>query len=261
MLSFVVLAWLIVTARPVPCAPAESALDTALRNAEEFLTKKDAGASQPWVDRALERDAKSTRAWDLRARWAEKAADKDELVYALHQELRLSIAQKQPRSAIEALQARLLAVDPLATELLGLSDRFIAKLAPIAEQYEKDSRPHSAIRVHKEILALDPESPASLAAIERISAAPDPSLAGDAQAEGPARGRLGGVDPRARREARDVGGPRQARARALHHRDRRGLRGARARGRGDGADERVLPPSSSATAPRTTRSPSAASSS
>ena len=33
--------------------------------------------------RALERDAKSTRAWDVRAKIAEKAGDTDDFVYAL----------------------------------------------------------------------------------------------------------------------------------------------------------------------------------
>jgi len=129
----------------LPCARGlpggeESALDTALRNAEEFLGKQDAVNGRTWVDRALERDAKSIRAWDLLARCAELAGDEDGHVYALHQELRLAVAQKRPRSELDSLRARLATADPIAVDLLGLSKLFVAKLAALAEQYEKDGR-------------------------------------------------------------------------------------------------------------------------
>ena len=58
---------------------------------------------------------------------------------------------------------------------------FIDKLQPIAEYYEKQKRPHSAIRVHNSILALDPLNRQSEEAIRRISSAPDPSLADSAR--------------------------------------------------------------------------------
>ncbi len=158
----------------------ESAIAFALRSAEEALAKDDAAGSFVWIERALERDPKSVQAWDLRARYALAVEDGDGHVYSLHQALRLAIAQKRPRSVIEGLRTRLVAVDPIANDLFGLSNVFVAKLTDLAEQYEKDGRPHSAIHVHKEILALDPESP-STAAIQRLASKPDPSLAGDAK--------------------------------------------------------------------------------
>jgi hypothetical protein len=131
--------------------------------------------------RALERDARSTEAWAVRAELAAAAGDRDEQVYALHTQLRLSIAQKRAKSELEPLRKAIEAVDPAAAELFGMNARFIGTLEPIAAQYEKELRPHSAIRVHKLILALDPEYSASQQAIERIASLPDPSLAGDAK--------------------------------------------------------------------------------
>jgi Tfp pilus assembly protein PilF len=165
----------------LPLAAAETAVDAALRNAEDALAKGDAKSSQPWIMRALERDAKSIQAWDLRARCAMALGDQDEGVYALHKVLQLSISQKRPAEELTALRARIVAADALAPEVFSLSKVFVAKLSALAEQYEKDKRPHSAIQVHKEILALDPTAVASADAIQRLASAPDPSLAGDAK--------------------------------------------------------------------------------
>ncbi len=158
-----------------------SAFSLALDAAERSLDAKQLPKAREWIQRALERDAKSTRAWALRARWAEAAADRDDLVYSIYTQLRLAVAQKATKPEIEALRARLIALEPLTKELLTMNARFIGALQPIAEQYEKDKRPHSAIGVHKLILAIDPEHVPSQEAIERISSLPDPSLAGDAK--------------------------------------------------------------------------------
>ncbi len=153
----------------------------ALRAAESALAREQLPLAKTRIDRALERDPKSIAAWDLRARWAEASGNNDELVYSLHRALRLSIAQKRKRSQQTALRARLLELDPQGAELLTFRSKFIAKLEPIAAKYEKDGRPHSAISVHKEILALDPDRTTSADAIQRLASAPDPSLAEDAQ--------------------------------------------------------------------------------
>jgi Tfp pilus assembly protein PilF len=160
---------------------ANSPFESALRNAEQSLSGGNAATARVWLERALERDPKSPRAWDLRARCADALQDKDEQIYSLHEELRLSIAQKLPATVVTDLRARLVALDPVATDLLDLSKTFIARLKAVADQYEKDKRPHSAIRVHKEMLALDPELTSSADAIQRLAASPDPSLAGDAK--------------------------------------------------------------------------------
>ena len=149
----------------------------ALRGAERALGAGELVAARRMVDRALERDPRSVEAWTMRARWAEAAGETDELAYSLHRELGLAVAQDYPQKEIQARRERLLEVDPLAQQLFDMNTRFISKLEPVAAQYEKDERPHSAIRVHMEILALDPEHGPSLEAVERISSIPDPSLA------------------------------------------------------------------------------------
>ena len=62
-------------------------------------------------------------------------------------------------------------LDPFAQEFWKLKKTFIEKLVPIADRYEKEKRPHSAIRTHRILLALDPDRAASEEAIHRISAA------------------------------------------------------------------------------------------
>lgn len=158
-------------------SPFTLALDAAQRSLDGGQLPK----AREWIQRALERDAKSPRAWALRARWAEAAKERDDLVYSLYTQLRLSSAQKAPKAELEALRARLVALEPLVNELLTMNARFIGALEPLAEQYEKDLRPHSAIGVHKLILAIDPEYAPSVAAIERIASQPDPSLADSAK--------------------------------------------------------------------------------
>ncbi|MCP3915126.1 MAG: hypothetical protein GY711_06195 [bacterium] len=153
----------------------------ALQSAERSLDSGDLEGARARIERALERDRKAIDAWELRARWAEAAEDPDELVYCLHQVYRLSIAQKRKKAETAAVLERLSTLDPIASDLVGMKERFVAKLFPIAERYEKEKRPHSAIRVLKEILALDPEREEAQLAIERIAATPDPSLAGEAK--------------------------------------------------------------------------------
>ncbi len=133
------------------------------------------------IDRAAERDPKSIKVWELWAGWAELAGDNDELAYALHQQYRLAVAQKKGRKEIRAIRERLEMVDPIAPDLLDLKLVFVEKLLPIAEYYEKKGRPHSAIRIHNEILSLDPDRIESEETIQRIASRPDPSLADSAQ--------------------------------------------------------------------------------
>ncbi len=158
-----------------------SPFEHALSMAESALGAGDLEQARVMVQRALERDPKSPRAWDVRARWAEAASARDEQIYALHKELRLLEVQKSERAKASACREKLVALDPNAERLFGLRTRFVEKLGAVAQAYEQDRRPHSAIRVHKEILALDPEQSASQQAIERLAAAPDPSLAADAK--------------------------------------------------------------------------------
>lgn len=149
----------------------------ALGVAERELEAGHLDRAKHWIDRALERDAKSPGAWALRARWAEASGDLDDRVYALHRRYRLAMAQGLDKAEAGALRKELTEVDPLARDLLELHGLFLEKLWKVAERYEKEARPHSAIRIHKEILALDPDHAPSQEAIERLASAPDPSLA------------------------------------------------------------------------------------
>ena len=158
-----------------------SAVAEALAFAEDALSRGKPAEGLAHVDRALERDAKSLRAWDLRARCFEGLGERDLQAHALHQELRLAIGQKRPAAEVEALRARVLAVDPAARDLFDLTRIFVPRLRAVAEQYVQDGRPHSAIRAYKEILALAPESVETQDAIQAVASAPDPSLAGDAK--------------------------------------------------------------------------------
>ncbi len=155
----------------------ESPFSEALAAADEALKSEDFEEARHQIDRAAERDPKSILVWDLWMRWAGAVGDRDELVYALHQKLRLSIAQKKPRKVQAALREQLEMLDPIAPDLFELKALFVKRLLVLADFYEKNGRPHSAIRIHGEILALDPEFTQSTEAIERIAAAPDPSLA------------------------------------------------------------------------------------
>jgi len=154
-----------------------SPFERTLNVARKALESGDLGRAETWVWAALERDPKSLEAWDLRAKWAEAAGDDDELVYTLHKLWELSVSQGLKSTDLRELRNRLKRIDPLSTDLLSMKSVFIDKLLPLAIKYEGDKRPHSAIAVYREVLALDPEHEQSLAAVERISALPDPSLA------------------------------------------------------------------------------------
>ncbi|MBL8842160.1 MAG: hypothetical protein JNL90_11610 [Planctomycetes bacterium] len=154
----------------------------ALERGTRALAQGRPEAARPEVERALERDPKSPEAWALQAELARLTGDADLELWALHRRYALRVAQKARAGELEPLRAELLAKDPIASDLFGLKSAYVGRMAPLAEAYEKERRPHSAIRVHQQLLALDPELEASRAAIERISAAPDPSLAETAQA-------------------------------------------------------------------------------
>ena len=167
--------------RAAPVSESSSAFARALAAAEAALEKEQIDEARAQVVRALERDGHSIAAWDLAARVAEAAGDRDEDVYSRHRALELAIAQGLPKGAVEGRRNVLKALDPVAERLFGLRSHFISELEPLAQAYEKDGRPHSAIRVHREVLALAPEHEPSKQAIERLSALPDPSLAEHAE--------------------------------------------------------------------------------
>jgi Tfp pilus assembly protein PilF len=162
-------------------APPTATLAHALERAGQLLELGDLERARAQIQRALERDRRSIAAWHLRERWAVAAEDRDDQVYALHQQLSLAVRQELAADERAAIEARLVAVDPLARDLATLRDVFVERLEAVAAGYEQEDRPHSAIAAHKEVLALDPSRAASEAAIERLAASPDPSLAADAK--------------------------------------------------------------------------------
>lgn len=151
--------------------------ELALRQARTALDQKDAARAREYLDRALERDPHNLKAWELVAEWARLAQDPDEEAYALHRGYDLAQAQGAERAELKRRWSELTRVDPLAERLRDLRESYVGKLTDLAERYEKDGRHHSAIAVHREVLALSPDRAESQAAIERIAAAPDPSLA------------------------------------------------------------------------------------
>jgi len=165
--------------RPAPAEerPTSASFGIALESAEKALAKHDHAEARRQIFRALERDAHAPAAWALRARWALAVGDDDERIYALHKELALRIAQGAPKKQTRALRKTLEAADPLAKRYLDLSAGFVDKLLDLAKAYRKAKRPHSAIRIYQQVLALDPERTEAKTAIEEISAAPDPTLA------------------------------------------------------------------------------------
>ncbi len=167
-----------------PQAPGQAggaALARELALASSALERGDHGGSLRWIVRALERDARSIRAWELREAWAERVGDRDEQVWAVHKQLELAIRQGLGERERTAIEQRLETLDPLSRDLATLRQRYVDKLEKFAADYAKEGRPHSAIRTHKEVLALDPSRAASEAAIEELASAPDPSLAADAK--------------------------------------------------------------------------------
>ena len=166
---------------PVLASSQASAFRLALGNAERALGSGDLEGARRWVRRALERDRRSPDAWAVRARCAAAEGDLDDQVYSSHQRYRYSVAQKVAAEDVGAQRVALFELDPIAADLVGLKETFLERLVEVADKYEEDERPHSAIRVHKRVLALDPEYAASRTAIERIASAPDPSLAGEAK--------------------------------------------------------------------------------
>ena len=153
----------------------------SLTRAERALDSGDLESAELLIRDAQERDRKSIAAWELRARLAKLRGDLDEEVYCRHMEYRHAIAQGRDKDALREMMSSLEALDPLARDLYGMKERFLKKLFPIAVSYEKAKRPHSAIAVLKQILAMDPLNLEAKEGIERIAAAPDPSLAEDAK--------------------------------------------------------------------------------
>ncbi len=158
-----------------------SPFELAMNMAERSLGEGNLRRARDEVERALERDSKSIAAWELRARVAGAADDRDEEVFALHRQLRLSIAQGMRSRDQQPLLDRLAELDPISTDSLSMNAYFLEKLLPIARRYEGENRPHAAIATFREVLALDPESEEARAAIERIASQPDPSLAAAAK--------------------------------------------------------------------------------
>lgn len=159
----------------------ESGLQRALAEARSKLEAGDLAATLAAIERALERDPNSLAAWELRERWAATKGDKDEEIHALHRQLSLARTQELDKSLQDALKARLLPLDPAATELAKIRVNFVEKLVKLGEGYVKAKRPHSAIRAYKQAVALDPDRADLRARIEEIAAMPDPTLAEDAR--------------------------------------------------------------------------------
>src|SRR5262245_45048344 len=126
-------------------APSADALDvpSALAQAEAAIASGKPAEALPWIDRALERDPRSLAAWDLRARWAEAANDRDELAYARFRAFRLAVAQRAGKKDLAARRAKLTEADPVARDLVDFTAKFVGQIGTIAVQFERESRAES----------------------------------------------------------------------------------------------------------------------
>lgn len=161
--------------------PTGGGFTKALNEAAKALEAGELDKAHHHLGRALERDPHALAVWELSERWAAKANDKDEQVYALHRQLALARAQKKDKATLDAIRARLLPLDPQGDQLVKLRTTFVDKFTKLGDTYEKLKRPHSAIQAFKNALALDPDRADLSATIERIASAPDPSLAENAR--------------------------------------------------------------------------------
>ena len=162
-------------------APRSALFEEALNRAEDLLGRGGLVQARAHIDRALERDPRERKVWDLLARWAKADEDRDTEVYARYRELELARAQGLEGSDLRNLERAFVELDPKAVDLLALGEEFLEELDDVAAKYVKQGRPHSAIAVHKRILSLSPDRAESITAIETLAAAPDPSLAEDAK--------------------------------------------------------------------------------
>ncbi|HRV82116.1 MAG TPA: hypothetical protein P5218_11800, partial [Planctomycetota bacterium] len=140
------------------------------------------------IYQVLERDHNSREGWQLLAEYGRLSSDADLELWALYRDFRLAEARGLRKDARKALLETMAKVDPGGAQLLDMTERFSSDLNKLAERYEKEGRPHGAIRVYKRLLSLDPENQAASDAIERIASAPDPALAPHATPRDPFEG-------------------------------------------------------------------------
>ncbi len=164
-------------ARPTPLAQAQGLIDYHLNRARAELERGRLPEALDSIYQALERDHNSRKGWQLLADYGRKVGDADLELWALYRDFRLAESRGLTREQREALLAPIRAVDPTDAGLFDLTRRFADDLIRLAKRYEKEARPHGAIRVYRRLQALDPENTVAAEAIERIASAPDPSLA------------------------------------------------------------------------------------
>lgn len=154
-----------------------------MRTAERHLSAGRLEQSRDAIESAFERDRAQRGAWQLLARWAEAADRPGERLRALHEDLRLAVAQGAKRAELKLLREHLAELDTSSKALFELAEDFRSRLTSLAQRYEKQQRWHGALRVWKQVLALVPEDTAALDGIDRVTSQPDPSLAADAKSK------------------------------------------------------------------------------
>ncbi len=175
---------LLVGAQPTPVSEPAGPATQGSQRIQRFLDRATREMSRgrmeiarDAIQQVLERDHNSRQGWQLLAAWGAKQGDQDLQLWALYRDWRLAEAQGLKKAERKTLLAELATLDPTGGGLFELTGQFSEKLQKLAEKYEKEGRPHGAIRVYKRLLSLDPENRVAEAAVERIASAPDPSLA------------------------------------------------------------------------------------
>ncbi|MEO6596951.1 MAG: hypothetical protein ABIP94_19570, partial [Planctomycetota bacterium] len=155
--------------------PPASFVGAYLDEARGLLAAGDLAGARAAVDRALERDAKSLPALQLRAEIAQQLKDADGAVHTWHRWLEVFNARADRKAQDQARTAQrkatLAQLTPLDNEALTwgkLLDQYVTGLLDIGKQYRGKKDWLGALDVYEHLLIVAPDHTDGLAAIQQI---------------------------------------------------------------------------------------------
>ncbi|MFY9344704.1 MAG: hypothetical protein WAT39_19590 [Planctomycetota bacterium] len=151
-------------------APSPGFVATYLDEARGHLAAGDLTAALTAVDRALERDAKSLPALQLRAEIAQRLTDTDAAVHTLHRWLDVFDARRDGKVPAQrkVVFDQLVPLDSEALSWGKLQAAYVTGLLDIGKQYRSQKDWLGALDVFEHLLLIAPEHPDALAAIQQI---------------------------------------------------------------------------------------------
>jgi len=155
---------------PPPAAPETGFVAAYLAEAKGRLDAGDLVAARLAADRALERDANSGAALELLAAIAERQADLDTAVHALHRWLDLDRCRGGVATSPErkAVLDRLLPLDAEAPAWGKLQNDYATGLLTLGKEYRRSKDLLGAIEIYQHLLAVVPDHAEARAAIHEI---------------------------------------------------------------------------------------------